>query len=340
MPPLVELWKYLPSLSDIPEAELSGMDPNHIFLFHSALSRDRKLMAKLSVTARLAQNAKKVASTPITVAGGLDNRRDILHPARYLGGANCSNQEQWLRSRQVIGEAGHTAVGNYDLDSVGCGGSVTPKGWELLHNPASTDLKIKMFYMPNVTCSGMAAKRVSMEDGDDALAIGENLKEIVDFDGYRSALNTLREATHSVRPWDRSIGALVGFMTNTNYLQEDLRANQRRAAILSEFTDHVLARNALNYVNDHGFLTTEDLAHTWAQWKSKRTALFQFKREEKPWSKGKKSDICRRFNVGVCPKQNEKECKSYFGATLRHVCNKFTGPGRFCEKDHSRKDHK
>jgi len=150
-----------------------------------------------------------------------------------------------------------------------------------------------MFYMPNVTCSGMAAKRVSMEDGDDALAIGENLKEIVDFDGYRSALNTLREATHSVRPWDRSIGALVGFMTNTNYLQEDLRASQRRAAILSEFTDHVLARNALNYANDQGFLTTEELAHTWTQWKGKRMAFFQFKKEERPWSKGKKSDICR-----------------------------------------------
>jgi len=316
------------------------MDPNHIFLFHSALTRDRKITAKLSVSARLAQNAKKVANTPVTVAGGLDNRRDILHPARYLGGANCSNIEQWLKAKQVIGESGTTAVGNYDLDSVGCGGCVTPKGWELLHNPSAGDLKIKMFYMPNVTCSGMAAKRVSMEDGDDALAIGENLKDIADFDGYRSALNTLREAAHSVRPWDRSIGALVGFMTNTNYLQEDLRANPRRAAILSEFTDHVLTRNALNYANDQGFLTTEELAHTWSQWRGKRMAYLQIKKEDKSWGKGRKSDICRRFNVGACPKQNEKECKSYFGVTLRHVCNKFAGPGRFCEKDHPRKDHK
>jgi len=181
---------------------------------------------------------------------------------------------------------------------------------------------------------------VSMEDGDEALAIGENLKEIADFDGYRSALNTLREAAHSVRPWDRSIGAIVGFMVNTNFLQEDLRGNLRRAAILSEFTDHVLARNALNYANDQGFLTTEELAHTWSQWRGKRSALFMMKKEDKKGDKFKKSDICRRFNNGDCPKQTEKECKSYFGTTLRHVCNKFTGPGRTCQKDHARINHK
>jgi len=275
------------------------------------------------------------------VAAGMDNRRDILHPARYLGGANCSNIELWLHSKQVIGENGVTAVGNYDLDSLGCGGCVTPKGWELLHNPSSGDLKIKMFYLPNVTCGGLSAKRVSMEDGDDALAIGDNLKEIADFDGYRSALHTLREAMQSVMPWNRSVGALMGFMTNTNYLQEDLRANPRRAAILSEFTDHVLARNALNYTNNQGFLTAEELAHAWSQWRGKRATYFQNRREEKTWNKSKaKSDICRRYNAGVCPKQADKECKSYFGSTLRHVCNKFAGQGKFCEKDHPRTQHK
>ena len=338
---LMEIWRLLPNLRSLPEPMLRRLSPEAIFQLNTALGKDQKTTSKLSVNARLSQNARRLAENPITVGAADDNRKDILHPARFLGGAYCPNSEMWLAARRFLGDKGIAAIRNYDMDSIGCGGCVTPRGWEALHNPASQELKIKMFYLPNVTNNGLSAKRVNLVDGEEALAIGDNLREIADFEGYRAALNTAREALHSVMPWNRSICAIVGFMTNTSYLQEDLRNNPRRAAILSEFTDYVLGRNALNWENCQPFLSADELAHVWAQWRGKRAALFVSRPSEKTWSKTKeRSNICRKFNEGKCAKQSDKECKSHFGYTLRHVCNKFIGLNKHCEKDHPRVEHK
>ena len=233
-----------------------------------------------------------------------------------------------------------TPLGNYDLDSVGCGGCVTPRGWQELHNPSSQELKLKLFYLPNVSNSGLSARKVNLDTGDEALSIGESLKEIADMDGYRTALNTAREALASALPWNRSISAIVGFMMNTNYLQSDLGGLKNRAQVLTEFTDHVFGRNALNYENGHAFLTTDDLAHVWNNWKSKRAALFLGKYNERPGGTKKQANLCKRWNMGTCPKQNENECKTTWGSILKNACNKFVAPNRMCEKDHTRTDHK
>ncbi len=91
------------------------------------------------------------------------------------------------------------------------------------------------------------------------------------------------------------------------------------------------------------------MAHTWANWKGKRSALFMSKdktvKDQKKFEfkfkpNDKVKDICKRFNAGVCPKQSDPDCKTFFGNKLRHVCNKFTGNGNVCEKNHARKDHK
>ena len=105
---------------------------------------------RLGVNTRLAHNAKKPARCPAEVESGPDNRKNLLHPARFLGGASCSLAELWEEARRVVGESGVTAPGNYDLDAVGCGGCVSPKAWLELHNPASQELKLCMFHLPNV----------------------------------------------------------------------------------------------------------------------------------------------------------------------------------------------
>ena len=142
-----------------------------------------------------------------------------LHPARFLGGACSSLADQWAEARRSIGEAGVTALGNYDLNAVGCGGCVTPKGWLEIHNPASQELKLKLFHMPNM--GGAATKKQEGESGV------ESLKEIGDLDSFKIALNTAREAMASALPWNRSISALVGLMLNTNYLSEDFRRKSK-----------------------------------------------------------------------------------------------------------------
>ena len=221
---------------------------------------------KLGVNARLAQNVKKVARCPTRVAEGDDNRKDQLHEARFLGGACSLLTDQWGAARAAIGEAGILALGNYDLDAVGCRGSVNPKAWLELHNPASQELKIKMFHLPNVANSGLPTKKQGQDGGEE----GDSLREIADLESYKVALNTAREAMASALPWNRSINAIVGLMVNSNYLQEDIGGNPKSAAVLTEFTDYILGRNALNWENSQPFLTTDDLTHVWANWKAKR----------------------------------------------------------------------
>ena len=185
---------------------------------------------------------------------------------------------------------------------------------------------------------GCRQKKVQIDEGEDALSIGQSMKEIADLEGFKGALNTLREAMHSALPWNRSVSAIVGFMTNTDYLREDLQGNHKRAQVLAEFTDYVLGRNALNWENNQSFVTTDEMAHIWANWRSRRSALFMKEksktdsRQSKPRNFEKTRDICKRYNVGVCPKQNEKFCTTAFGSKFRHVYNKYLGSSNICEK--------
>ena len=333
----LQLWKLLPQLRELPESLVKKLPMSAMFHLNAALSKEKKSTEKLGVNTKLAHNAKQLVKNPVMVGQARDNRREILHPARFLGGACSSLTDQWMEARRTIGEAGVTALGNYDLDAVGCGGCVTPKGWLELHNPASQELKLKFFHMPHMAGSSSSKKA----DGE---ASSEGLKEIGDLDSFRIALNTAREAMSSALPWNRSISALVGLMFNTNYLAEDLGGNPRRAAILTEFSDYIFGRNGLNWENGQPFLSTDELAHVWGNWRTKRgiSAKNQEKQEKKPANSDKKkilSEICRLYNSKTCKNQADKECKSSWGKSLKHICNKFLAGGKICMKDHPRGDH-
>ena len=186
------------------------------------------------------------------------------------------------------GEDGILPLGNYDLEAIGCGGCITPKGWAELHNPASQELKLKWFHLPNVGSSSSSNNR---GEGEEA---GESPKEIADLDSFKVALNTAREALASALPWNRSISALVGLMVNTGYLQEDLGGNSRRAAILTEFVDYGFSRNALNWENHQSFLTTDKLTHVWANWKRKRGVSSMSSKTGEKQNKDKEGDSKKR----------------------------------------------
>ena len=207
-------------VKELPESLLKKLPLNAMFQLNTALAKEKKTSERLGVNTRLAHNAKKMVRHPVEVEKGVDNRREKLHPARFLGGVSCSLPEKWAAARRVIGELGVPAIENYDLDSVGCGGCVSPKAWLEIHNPASQELRIKLFHLPNVASTGLSGKKT--DNGED----GESLREIADLDGFKVALNTAREAMSSALPWNRSISAVVGLMFNTNYLQEDIGGNQ------------------------------------------------------------------------------------------------------------------
>ena len=187
----LQLWKLLPQLRELPEALVKKLPLSAMFQLNSALAKERKTSNNLGVNTRLAHNAKKVARCPLSIQSGQDNRKELLHPARFLGGASCSLAEQWSAARAAIGEEGVTALGNYDFDSVGCGSSVTPK--------ASQEMKLKFFHLPNVANSGLSSKKTEEVEG------GDSLREIADLESYKVALNTAREAMASALPWNRSV---------------------------------------------------------------------------------------------------------------------------------------
>jgi hypothetical protein len=139
----VQIWKLLPHLQGLPESMLKKLPLSAMFQLNSAIAKDQKNTAKMNTNSKLAANARKMVAEPQKIAAGQDNRRDILHEARFIGGASCANIEMWQAARRIIGDKGVVPIGNYDLDSVGCGGSVTPRGWLALHNPASQELKLK-----------------------------------------------------------------------------------------------------------------------------------------------------------------------------------------------------
>ena len=256
----LQLWKLLPQLRELPEALVKKLPLSAMFQLNSALAKERKTSNNLGVNTRLAHNAKKLARCPLSIPSGQDNRKELLHSARFLGGASCSLAEQWSAARAAVGKEGVTALGNYDLDSVGCGGSITPKAWLEIHNPASQEMKLKFFHLPNVANSGLSSKKTEEEEG------GDSLREIADLESYKVALNTAREAMASALPWNRSVSAVMGLMVNTNYLAEDLGRNPKRAAVLTEFTEYIFGRNALNWENHQSFLTTDELTHVWSNW--------------------------------------------------------------------------
>jgi hypothetical protein len=336
----LQIWKVLPALKHMPVSTLNQLSRAEIFQLNDAFLRESKVANKLQTNAKLTMNAQQLVDNPVMVPGGPDDRKTVLHKARFLGGASCSNQALWLQAREVLGLNGVIPLGNYDLDSVGCGGCVTPKAWQVLHNPSSPELRLKLFLMTNVSNSYLPSKRISLEDGD-SLSIGDSLREIADMEAFRGALNAAREAMSSALPWNRSISAIVGFFTNNNYCAADLGSNPKKAAILAEFTDYCFSRNALNWENSQPFLSTDELAHTWAAWKAKRSTVFKVEEKKKgQQQQQKKDDICRKFNtVTGCP-NDAKDCKTFHGKSLRHVCNQFMPGGRKCEKDHARPDHK
>ena len=86
-------------------------------------------------------------------------------------------------------------------------------------------------------------------------------------------------------------------------------------------------RNGLNWENAQPFLTTDELSHVWSNWKTKRgiskEGSGQAKKEPVTDKKKLLAGICRLYNTKVCTSQNDAECKSSWGKSLKHVCNKY-----------------
>jgi hypothetical protein len=96
---------------------------------NEAMARETRNKRLMDADAKLQHNAKTLHSSPKKVESGPDIRGSILHSARFLGGSLYSAQNTWLKAREILRADRVLALGNYDMDALGCGGSVTAKGW-------------------------------------------------------------------------------------------------------------------------------------------------------------------------------------------------------------------
>ena len=221
---------------------------------HSTAYKLKEAERSKDVDDRLSVNKMALASKFTKVPNGKDNRWTQLHQARFLGGAGRSATKLWLAARGCINQSGHPPIGNYDMGAVGMVGHVSSKGWIECHNPQSSKMSVKLFSINN--CSG----RVGLKSGSGKADFGE---DILDVGEFKLALRAMRLAVHFAMPWNFSVEALEGFFFQTNFCQAEVGNVDKKALILTQFTDYVLAQNGERWRDGEPFLTTRELKTAW-----------------------------------------------------------------------------
>ena len=145
---------------------------------------------------------EELRAHPVSIPAGLDDRSAVLHAARFLGGAACSLQHQWLLARELLGLTGVTPLASYDVDTLGIAGCVTTRGWLEIHNPANPHLKLKYFSSSNVGSTALSSRRLTLVEGDNSVDINESFRELLHMEDFKQAVHTLMKAMSLALPWN------------------------------------------------------------------------------------------------------------------------------------------
>ncbi len=215
---------------------------------------------------RLMANHDNIAATVIIIPEGTDDRNSCLHSSRFLPPAVCSAGEMWLAARDAIGPSGHPPVCAFDMAAVGMAGYVTPRGYAEMHNPGSTSMSLKLFHIGNMCSKVAASKRISLTGGEEALEVGDSMKDVASFQDFKHSLRAARMAMQFIYPWNFSLAALENFMLNSNFLAKDVGPGSAAISILSAFCDHVFLLNAERWRARKEFLDIIELGSVWATW--------------------------------------------------------------------------
>ncbi len=257
---------------------------------------------------KLAANRDNLAVTIYKVQGGEDNRWSSLHEARFLPGWGCSAQKMWGRAREVLMNAGQAAIGTYDMASVGLAGHVTSQGWAALHDPGSSSLALRMFSINN------CGRRLAYKQGDNEV---DNLADILELGELKTAMRVLKEAVNFVRPWDKSVAALDGFLYQTDYCKVDLDGLERKAEILTQFIDYVLKENSNRWKGQEPFLGIPEMKGTWESFfgsrpqsqlvKAKQPVFFQQQKQGRPQGPAQGQGPSGAQNQQACSNQGQHQ---------------------------------
>ena len=342
---LARLKKQFPFLLEYTDSFIKATGIEALVKMETASKKLQKLDEGKRAEDRLYNNREALASATQVVEGGLDNRVDILHPARVLPGATCTAAKMWLHARSILGSSGHVPVSTYDMASIGMGGCVTPRGWIEIHNPASPHLSVKMFSMSSCINSNKNSSDLEYPEMEDIFEL-------------KGAIRVMRGALAFAHPWNRSVDALESFLYQNNYCSKDLAGADKQAQILCQFVDYVLGENASRWRGMEPFLSTRDLRATWADYLNQKGNSLGSKQKQMEGGGSRQykqqssrvlpsarysvpphlflTDICVMWNLGKCIKP-PGACINKRGKVLRHVCNftpDLSKPALMCEKNH------
>jgi hypothetical protein len=73
---------------------------------------------------------------------------------------------------------------------------------------------------------------------------------------FKLAMRVMQTAFSFAMPWNYSVLALEGFFLQNNYCFHDLTNVEKKAAVLTKFTDYVLLQNGDGWRDSEPFLTT------------------------------------------------------------------------------------
>jgi hypothetical protein len=220
----------------------------------------------------MARTLERLRQNPVTVPAGLDDRISVLHEGRFLPGTVAPCKKQWTEGRKKTGIDGTDPLATYDMASAGLGGCVTNQGWFHLANPGSSGLCLKQFSSQNIGNTAGFSRRFSLADGEAAINIGDDLKEIADVATFTHAIRVMTYAARHVMPWNHSFPALDNFLFGVQYCPKELANSPNKIQELVNFVNHVLGVNAQNYINEENFLTAPDLTREFAVWIQSRPA--------------------------------------------------------------------
>jgi len=320
---LLVLKEKFPILQEFSDEFLQQRDIDQLLRIESTSIRIREAERSRETEDRLATNKSNMLTKFFDVPAGKDNRCTVLHPARFLPGAACSAQQQYITARQVIGLSSPPQLACYDMSSVGMGGFVTQQGWMQLGTVGSHKMKISYYNINNAARSGKSDK-----EGDQEM---KNVSEFV------LAIRTLRSAAQFATPWNLSYLALENYFHQNEFCKEQLKHDENPARTLCQFSDFVLNENSNKYRDGTGFLTTGELDSFWSSFigarpqikaptpptpAAKRTSMAESAKHQKqaPKRKWPYTDICNRFNTGHCQRA-PGNCFNFRGQQMRHVCN-------------------
>ena len=264
---LADMRGKLPALADMSDEFMLYTPLDYLLRLNEQGQMRERFEKSKSADDKLASNQDNMDFTWTLVESASDNRSSIISAARFLPGATKSGQEMWLLAREAIGKDGHIPVACYDMASCGLTGHVTSRGWIELHNPGSSALQLKLFNIRNKSTRVQNTRRFAISE-DDALEVGESMRDIFDQGELKASFRALREAMAMALPWNRSVAALEGFLIANNWCQEELGSSTEGSAYLNAFIDHVLGLNAENWRRRQPFLSASELTGAWKVWHS------------------------------------------------------------------------